>query len=423
MRILFLDAYFEPEQIAFTHLENDLLGELVNAGHEVDIVCPTPTRGVSVEIVQEYRNKKIRRETLYNGHVHVTRFSAPQEGKNPIIRAIRYFWCNLRTYQIGKKIEGADVVFANSTPPTQGWIAGKVAKKIKIPFVYSLQDIFPDSLVTTGLTQKDSLLWKIGRKLEDATYRQCSKIIVIADSMKANLLEKGVNEDKITVISNWIDLNTIYPVSSEGNSVFDEYSISRERFTVLYAGNFGAAQGAEIVLDAAEGLQGKSEIQFVIFGGGSGYDDVEERAKALDNVVIHRLLPQDRVSEVYSIGDIALITSQKGVGKCGMPSKTWSIMACNTPIIASFDQDSDLAEVLEKSGAGKCVEPGDVKELTQAIIDAYNMWKTEGDFCIDSRSYIIQNASKEVCTSKYINVISNVTDKNVYINRGKTNGE
>ena len=77
MRILFLDAYFEPEQIAFTHLEKDLLEGLIQAGHEVEIVCPTPTRGVSAEVAKKY--KKIESETLYEGFVHVTRFSAPQE--------------------------------------------------------------------------------------------------------------------------------------------------------------------------------------------------------------------------------------------------------------------------------------------------------------------------------------------------------
>ena len=133
MRILFLDAYFEPEQIAFTHLEKDLLEGLVAAGHEIEVVCPTPTRGINKDIAEKY--KKIKSESLYNNKVHVTRFFAPQEGKNPLIRAFRYLLCNLRTYQIGKKFKKIDAVFANSTPPTQGLIAGKIAKKLHVPFV------------------------------------------------------------------------------------------------------------------------------------------------------------------------------------------------------------------------------------------------------------------------------------------------
>ncbi|MGI6091181.1 MAG: glycosyltransferase family 4 protein [Saccharofermentanales bacterium] len=402
MRILFLDAYFEPEQIAFTHLENDLLEGLVRAGHEVEIVCPTPTRGVSPIEVQEYKNRKD--DTLHNGHVHVTRFLAPQEGKNPLIRALRYFWCNLRTYQIGKRMDGIDAVFANSTPPTQGWIAGRVAQKKRIPFVYSLQDIFPDSLVTTGLTKQDSFLWKIGRKLEKVTYKRCSHIIVISEEMKKNLLQKNIRAKKISVISNWINMDEIYPIEKEKNALFDEFGINRNKYIVLYAGNFGAAQGAEIVLDVAEELQTEQDIQFVIFGSGAGYSEAEKRAEKLKNVFIHPLLPQHRVPEVYSMGDVAIITCKKGVGKSGMPSKTWSIMACNIPIIASFDVDSELSNILKNSNTGVSVEPESICALVDEIRCFYKKKKK-----VDGRAYVKINASKDHCVKKYIDTILEAT--------------
>ncbi len=402
MKILLLDAYFEPEQIAFTHLEKDLLEGLVKSGHEVEIICPTPTRGISKEIVQKY--KTIKKETLYDGHVHITRFSAPQEGKNPIIRAIRYFWCNLRTYQIGRKVKSIDVVFANSTPPTQGWIAGKVAKKHHAPFIYSLQDVFPDTLVTTGLTAQGSILWKVGRKLEDATYKYCTKIIVISNSMKTNLINKGIGVEKLQVISNWIDLDKIHPVAKEKNALFDEYGINRDKFTVLYAGNFGAAQGAEIVLDVAEQFQDDPSLQFVIFGGGTGFPFAQKRAKKIPNVFIHPLLSQERISEIYSMGDVALITGKKGVGKSSMPSKTWSIMACNTPIIASFDIESELANIIRNSSAGFCVEAENVDKLSKAIKDYY--WiKQKKLHTKDIREYVLKAASKKHCVQKYIEIL------------------
>lgn len=401
MRILFLDAYFIPEQIAFTHLENDLLEGLVEAGHEVEVVCPTPTRGVSTVVAAEYKSKRI--EKLYNGHVRVTRFLATHEGRNPVIRALRYFWCNLRTYQIGKKMENIDVVFANSTPPTQGWIAGKVAKKHKVPFVYSLQDIFPDSLDITGLAKRDSLLWKIGRKIENSTYSNCSKIIVISESMRKNLIQKGVDEEKLQVITNWIDLDVIHPIAKEENSLFDEFGISRKKFIVLYAGNFGAAQGAEIIFDVAERFQTETDIQFVIFGGGTGYEDAKKRAKTLPNVFIHPLLPQDRISEVYSMGSIALITCKKGVGKSGMPSKTWSIMACNTPIIASFDLDSEMAKILDTCNGGNVCMP----ESVDALVKELSKRKLNNEH-VYSRLYVYNHASKKNCVHKYVSIFEHI---------------
>ncbi len=400
MKLLFLDAYFEPEQIAFTHLENDLLDGFVHAGHSVEIVCPVPTRGIGKKLVHEYRKK--RKEYLYNGHVRVKRFWAPQEGKNPFIRAIRYLWCNLRTYQIGTRYHDIDAVFCNSTPPTQGWIAGMVAKKHKVPFIYSLQDIFPDSLVTTGLTRRNSFLWKTGRKFENSTYRKCSRIIVISDSMKKNLQAKGVHDGLIRVVSNWIDLNAIYPISKEDNKLFDEFCIPRDDFIVLYAGNFGAAQGADIILDAAEQLQNEKKIKFVIFGAGSGYKSAEEKARVLPNVFIHPLLPQERVSEVYSMGDVILITCKKGVGSSGMPSKTWSIMACNKRIIASFDKGSDLDLLLRDTQSGECIEPENAMLLADKIREELLMRNANSG---DSRKYVMERASKESCVDSYLKII------------------
>lgn len=397
MRILFLDAYFEPEQIAFTHLEGDLLEKLSAEGCDIDVICPAPTRGISPETAKMYKHRKT--ENLYSGHVHVRRFSAPQEGKNPLIRAIRYFWCNLRTYQLAIRNKECELVFSNSTPPTQGWIAGKVARKLKVPFVYSLQDIFPDSLVTTGLTQKESWLWKFGRRLEDKTYSRCDEIIVITEAMKENILEKGVNENKIHLISNWIDTEKTKPVAREDNHLFDEFAIDRSKFIVLYAGNFGEAQGAEIVLEAAKELLDHKEILFVVFGGGSGFEDACRKAEGLNNVFIHSLMPQERISEVYSMGDAAVVSARKGVGKSGMPSKTWSIMACNTRIITSYDPDSELCGMIQKYDAGICAEPEDVDSLVKAIL---TVQQTNGKMKRnDARTTVMKIASKEACTSQY----------------------
>lgn len=397
MKILFLNAYFYPEKIAFTHLEQDLLEGLLAAGHQIEVLCPVPTRGISRETAEAYAGKK--REQLYDGRVSVRRFWAPQEGRNPLIRAFRYFWCNLRQYQLGRKYRGVDAIFAVSTPPTQGWLAGKLSKKLKCRFVYNLQDVFPDSLVTTGLAKRDSLLWKVGRRLEDSTYQKADTIIVISQTMKKNLLDKGVPEEKLRTVSNWIDTKAVCPVEKENNKLFEEFSIDREKFTVVYAGNFGAAQGAGVVLEAAKQLP---EMQFVIFGGGAEFENARTAAKQLPNVIINGLLPQERVPEVYSLGDLCLITCKKGVGGSGMPSKTWTIMACNTPIVAAFDTDSELAAVIEQAQAGICVEPENAEALAEAIRTASRATER----CCGGREYVEKFASKEICVSKYLEIIA-----------------
>lgn len=406
MNILFLNAYFFPEQISFTHLERDILDRLVEEGNTVSVICPIPTRGVDDAAAARYA--KIKYEEMYGGAVRVTRFNAPREGRNPVIRAFRYLWCNIREYSLARRCKDVDLVFAVSTPPTQGLLAGKVAKKLKVPFVYSLQDIFPDSLVTTGLSKKDSVLWKIGRKIEDATYRSADRIVVISESFKENVLQKGVPEKKISLISNWIDTDVVKPVAKEDNGLYGEFGIDKNKFTVVYAGNFGAAQGADVVLRAAEAMRSDDGVQFAIFGGGAEFETAKAfvKEKQLSNVIINGLLPQNRISEVYSLGDVALITCKKGVGNSGMPSKTWSIMACNTPIIASFDEDSELARIIKKAKAGVCVEPENSVALVTAIKEA--MHNTSE---CHSREYAEQSASKRICVSKYADIFNSLKNE------------
>ena len=409
MKLLFINAYFFPEVIAFSHLERDLIEGLIFDDHKISVLCPVPTKGIDEKTAKTYKN--IKQEYMFDGCVDVSRFAAPNEGRNPIVRALRYLWCNVRQYHLAKRYNDIDSVFCVSTPPTQGMLCALVAKKLskrykkKVPFVFSLQDVFPDSLVTTGLTKKGSIIWKIGRKIENYTYSHADKIIVISESMKKNIMEKGVPEEKIVVVSNWIDTEATKPISKEENRIFEELGLARDKFTVVYAGNFGKAQGADVVLETAERLKGHTDIQFVIFGGGAEFESAKEKAKGLPNVIINGLLPQERVPEVYSLGDVAIITCKKGVGTSGMPSKTWSIMACNTPIIAAFDTDSELADVIGKANAGVAVDPENADKLAEAILEMKN---GKASNFSGGREYAVEYASKEKCTKKYVETIKNV---------------
>ena len=231
---------------------------------------------------------------------------------------------------------------------------------------------------------------------------------MISDDFKKNIMEKGVPENKIVVIPNWVDTNVIYPVVKTNNKLYDEFNIPKDKYIVIYAGNLGNAQGSDIILETADLLSEYDDTIFVVFGGGSQFEKFKLKAKSRKNLMVFDLLPSERVSEVYSLGDIALITCKKGTGMAGMPSKTWSIMACNVPIIASFDTDSELANILNQVDAGVCVEPENAERLAKAILNCYQ--NKNVDKCY-SREYVVNNLSKQHCTSMYINEIKKYQDK------------
>lgn len=398
MKILKPCAYYEPEFFSSAHLDNDLEKVLVDNGIDVYVVTPQPSRGCTEE---EYANYKPK-EYKHDGHVSIERFKLMKEGKNVFERVFRYIYMNIKQYLICSKYKDIDLIFTDSTPPTQGALAALLTKRLNKPFVYNLQDVFPDSMVNAKMTKKGSLIWKIGRIIEDFTYRNADKIIVISEDFKKNIMEKGVPENKIMVIPNWVDTNAIYPIEKKNNKLYDEFNIPNDKYIVLYAGNLGMAQGSDVILESADLLSEYDDILFVVFGGGSQFEEFKLKAKSRANLLVFDLLPSERVPEVYSLGDIALITCKKGTGMAGMPSKTWSIMACNVPIIASFDIDSELARILSKTDAGICVEPEHAECLAKAILNCY---KNKNINKCHSREYVVNNISKKHCTSMYINEI------------------
>lgn len=405
MKILYLCAYYAPEQTAGSHLMQDL-EDCFAIKHNIEYIVSTPTRGISSEIRKQY--KHILREEKKDGRVIVNRFPMFRESNTPVLRAIRYFLCNIVQICYGSRVKNVDVIYSGSTPPTIGLACIQIGKiltkkqKKKVAVIYRLDDVFPDSLVYSGITHKGSMLWKIGRKIEDYVYRNVETIIVNSQGMRENLLKKAVPESKIAIVNNWIDFNSVKPICKENNNLFDELDISRNQFNVLYAGNFGEAQGAEIILKVAEKLRDYEMINFVIFGGGAHFNSFKEQANELPNIHVFNLLPINRVSEVYSLADVALITCKAGFGEIGMPSKTWSIMACNKRIIASFDIRSDLAYIIKECNAGIVVEPGNVDALADAVLQA----SVDHDRDFDTiRERAIELASKDRCTKEILRIL------------------
>lgn len=406
MKILKLPAYCDPERISSSHLSRDLEAAYVDAGFETEMYCPTPTRGVTREVREHY--KKIRYEEKYDGMLKIHRFSMMQEGRNPIGRALRYVLVNLVQYHKGVRAQGVDVIMSGSTPPTQGVLCGMVKKRLSkkygrsVPFIYSLQDVFPDSLVTAGLAKKGGLLWKIGRKIEDYTYRVADVIVVIGEDIKNNIMAKGVPEEKIRIIPNWIDTEETVPVEFSKNALAKELGIEDGKFRVVYAGNLGLMQGVDTLLSAAELLQDDNSVEFLVFGKGAAEEKLKERAADLPNVRFFPLQPAERVSEVYSLGDCCAVMCKKGTGGSGVPSKTWTIMACGRPLLVSFDE-GELCDVVRRTQSGLCSAAEDAVAMRDNI---KTLQTTTIEHGANARAYAVEYVGKEQAIQRNMKLIN-----------------
>lgn len=408
MKLLLLPAYFIPEVAASMYLTKNRNQAFAEEGIKMEIYTPTPCRGISKE--ERKRYKGIRSEVLYNGNLIIHRFPLYTESKNPILRAIRYGLCWMIQLWKGLWVKDIDCIFLASTPPIQG-LLGAILKKVKrVPFVYNLQDIFPDSLVGTGLAKKGGLLWKVGRVIENFTYRHADKIIVISEDFKKNIMAKGIPEEKIVVVYNWVDQNAVVNVPHSENKLFAKYNIDSSKFYMEYSGNIGLTQNMDMLLEVMKELKDSHpDIGLVLVGEGAYKKQVEEmvRRDGLTNVVMLPFQPYEDISHVFSLGDVGLVISKPGVGANSVPSKTWSIMSASRPVLANFDEN-EMKTILEKNECGIFTKAGDKEAFKAAIIKLYRNRELCGQYGRNGRRFVMTHLTKEVGTRKYVEVVKEV---------------
>ena len=414
MKILHLPAYFQPEQAASSYLVDNIYKALTDDGMTIVVYTPVPTRGISDDVKLAYRNKM--NEKLYDEKMIVHRFLLMKEGKGAIVRAFRYVSSCVKQFYRGvfsKDSRECDVMFIFSTPPIQGAMAAIVKKFNKMPLVYNLQDIFPDSLVGTGLAKKGGMLWKIGRVIENFTYRHADKIIVISEDFKKNIMEKGVPEEKIVVVYNWVDQRAVVDIPREKNKLFDAYGLDRSKFYVTYNGNIGLSQNMDMLLSVAEEFQMEyADIQFVLVGNGAYLNEVKRMVaeKELDNVHLLPFQPYEDISHVFSLGDASLVISKPGTGAASVPSKTWSIMSASRPVLANFDEN-ELKQIVEEHNCGIFTKAGDKEAFKQSILALYSDREKAVEMGRNGRQFVLDNLTREVGTQKYVDVIKSVVGK------------
>lgn len=401
-KAIFPCSYYLPETAASLYITDNIVHACAENGLEVDLYTPTPTRSVPDGATW------VREEQQMNGKLRIHRFHLYGEGKNPVLRALRYILGELVLLHkcIWTKY---DVAFIDSTPPIQG-LKNPLIKWIKHkPVVYNAQDIFPDSLVGTGLTKEGSFIWKIGRIVEKITYKYADKIIVISEDFRKNLLAKGVPEEKIEVVYNWVDQNAVVNVPRDRNKLFDMYGLDREKFYVTYNGNIGLTQNMDMLLSVAGEFKDIQDIHFVLVGNGAYLAEVQRiiSERKLDNVHLIPFQPYEDISYVFSLGDTSLVISKPGVGANSVPSKTWSIMSASRPVLANFDEN-ELKDIVSKNNCGIFTKAGDKEAFKKSILTLYTNRELAREMGKNGRAFVMKNLTREVGTAKYVEVIKSV---------------
>ena len=211
------------------------------------------------------------------------------------------------------------------------------------------------------------------RQLVGFLYRRSEKILVQSQGFTSRILEYGIPKIRVEYLPNWAE-DLYQPLVPDVEFAKQEQMM--QGFYVLFAGNTGAAQGLETVIDAARLLQLRTDIHFVIIGDGANLEVLRQRAQGLTNVIFKGRKPLETMPAYFALADVLLVHLRRDpLFALTIPSKVQSYLACGRMILAGLEGSG--AEVIQESGAGIVVEPENPEALSKAVLHLYQLSATE----------------------------------------------
>ena len=236
--------------------------------------------------------------------------------------------------------------------------------------VVVVMDLYPDVAIRSGVLRAGGLPARLLHTVSRVGLRRADGVVAIGRCMRELLEREGVPAHKLSVIPNWADDRTVFPVSHAENSLRRELGFGPDDFLVVYSGNMGQVHVFDDILEVARRLRAHPSLRFVFIGSGTRRREVEDfrDREGLANVVLLPMQPAERMSESLSMGDVHFVSLRRGFEGLVVPSKTYGPLAAGRPIIYEGDAGGEVARLLTESGAGTVVPVGDPDALEAAVL-------------------------------------------------------
>ena len=361
MRILIHTMYYLPEMGSAPILMDELAGSLAARGHRVEIITTVPrpphNRGYEGKLfVKETRNGFSIKRYPTNFTVH------------PIGRLIAWTIYTLATIWNLRTVRRGDVVFLR-LPPLQLGLTGILARRLRgASVILNVQDIHPDLSIEAGILRNPAAI-RAASAFEKAIYRGHDRIVVISEGFKKNLRDKGVPDEKIFIIPNWVDTDFLRSLPKD-NPVSRRFGL-QDVFTVMYSGTISISSYETLVrvLEAARFLTNDPGIRVVIVGEGLKLPDLRARAESLHlgNVVFLPFQPYADLPGLLASADGLLVPLDKDKSLLSVPSKLYNFLAAGRPILGLATESSEVFQIIRDAACGLCAPPDDPVRIAAAV--------------------------------------------------------
>ncbi|MGD0792919.1 MAG: glycosyltransferase family 4 protein [Terriglobales bacterium] len=407
MKILYVSQYFPPEMGAPAARAAELSRHWARMGHDVTVLTGFPNHPTGV-VPEDWRSRfhRLRYTETVDG-VHVVRtWLWPLPNRKAHERILNYASFCVSAAISGLALHKPEVIIATSPQllcALSGWW---LAFWKRVPFVFEVRDLWPESLAAVGAGSEGTLLHRALGAIAGFLYRRADRIAVVSPAFKDHLMRSwNVPAKKISIVENGVetDLFRLDPAAAE---VRKQLKLE-DRFLICYVGTMGNAHGLETLIAAAEELQrALPNAMFLLIGEGAEKERIVELAavRGLTNIQFLGQQPRERIPAYVSAADLCLVMLKKTeLFKTVIPTKLLEYMACERAVIVAVD--GQARQIVEEAGAGVFVEPENSKALVKAIIELAEDPERRRRMGASGRQYIVNKCSREKTARDYISVL------------------
>lgn len=371
MKVAVVTAVYPPEPVVSSRTSADVAAAVKTAG-EVTVICPFPSRPAG-ELYPGYRRRW--RSAADEGGIRTIRtFSTLSKRSTLASRFAENLSFGVSAAWALLWLQGLDAIYLNTWPVFATALAVAVARLKRVPFVVSVQDVYPESLFVQQ-RRGTRVLGSLLRAIDRWVAKRASAVIVLSEHFASIYREsRGVDPSRIHIVPNWIAETSVVPDPAAGRAYRRTRSIPDDAFVVCYGGNIGVAAAVEQLLEAWRYLD-EPDVHLLIAGAGARMAACEALAREIapDRIHFHSPWPLEENTPVLAAADVLALPTLGDQSLISVPSKLLSYLLSAKPVLASVLPESETAKILRDNGIGWSVTPGDPRQLAEAIRTARSL--------------------------------------------------
>lgn len=364
-RVLIHTLIFSPDGVSTAYLYNDIALRLQQRGYEVVVLTTTPHFNIVPEQVEKQPMRwKVWGLCKMSDYHGIKVLHVPQKKfKSTFLRLLSFVYWHIVSFFIGLTIKHVDLILSPSPPLTIGWLNLGLAKLKGCKVIYNVQEIYPDILKLQGGVSLKFLSW-----MERKVYNGSDAVTTIDKVFYDTIVPRFKDPKKLHIIPNFVDTELYHQTEWEGK-LDDKLFPNNDSIKLLYAGNIGHAQSWEPLIELADKTK-DLDVEYVVIGEGAKRDYVEDEIKKRGLEKLHLLpyQPRELMPAILSYSDASFIFMAPEMDGDGFPSKVYTIMACERPLLVLSGENTPIVNFLNDKECAKLITEKDFNSKVEEMV-------------------------------------------------------